>query len=288
MKVIRASKAGFCMGVSLALKKLEDALNNSRTRLKADGAICTLGPIIHNPQVLESFKRQGVRCLLDSSEASENDHVLIRAHGIPLEVERELRERCAHVEDATCPKVKKAQLAIARATSGGAVLLLFGEAEHPEVRGLVSYAKSGAIVIGSLEEVEALAIDNGRPYVLASQTTQDREAFERIAAKLSRIPKLCILSTICDATRQRQEEALTLAREVNAMVVAGGRDSGNTRRLAALAAQTGIRAFHVETPDELEPEDFAEVEVVGLTAGASTPKAIIDAMEQRLLSIGNK
>lgn len=270
MIVKRAKTAGFCMGVSLALKKLENAV---KTRA---GRICTLGPIIHNPQVLAEFEAAGVVCLNYPEDARAGDYVLIRAHGVPKDVEEDLKARCGSVEDATCPRVKKAQLAIARATAKGAPLLLFGEAEHPEVVGLVSYACGEAHVFDSAQVLERL--DFPACAVLASQTTQDREAFENIATSLAtRLPKLKVLSTICDATRERQQEALRLAGEVDVMIVVGGRQSGNTRRLASLTAGTGIKSLHVETAAELEPAWFAGKKTAGLTAGASTPGALIDA-----------
>lgn len=280
MKVIRAATAGFCMGVSLALKKLETAVNSGR------GPIRTLGPIIHNPQALADFEARGVRCMDDIESAREEDHVLIRAHGIPRDIEARLRERCANVEDATCPKVKKAQLAIAGATSDGATLLLFGEGSHPEVAGLVSYACGAAHVFGSASELEKLEFDAENGLVLASQTTQDRETFAAIENKLAgRYPRLKILHTICDATRQRQTEALRIAALVDVMVVVGGKASGNTRRLANLAQGAGIKTFLVETAAELDRAAFVGSRTAGLTAGASTPVALIDSVENWLTAL---
>lgn len=286
MKVLRASKAGFCMGVDLALKKLEKALEEYQSPENACDRICTLGPIIHNPQVLASFQARGAHCLNDPEEISHSDCVLIRAHGIPRDMEAKLRSCCAKVVDATCPKVKNAQMAIGKATGNGASLLLFGESAHPEVAGLVSYANYGARVFESLEELETALPDPDKPYVLASQTTQDREIFCNIATKLAkRLQKLEVLSTICDATRERQQEALELARRVDVMVIAGGRNSGNTRRLASIARQAGIEAWHVETAAELDRRNFEKKSLAGLTAGASTPKSLIDEVEEWLLQI---
>lgn len=282
MKVLRAKTAGFCMGVSLALKKLEAAL------AERSGRICTLGPIIHNPQALAEFEARGVMCLSQPEEAQPQDHVLIRAHGIPRDIEGHLRRRAARVMDATCPKVKKAQLAIARATAKGAPLLLFGESDHPEVAGLVSYACGEAHVFSSEAELERLDLPGRGAIVLASQTTQDRDAFARIGTNLSRRHSaLKILSTICDATRERQQDAMDIAAQVQVMVVVGGRSSGNTRRLASLSAGAGIPAFHVETADELSAGHFAGVSVAGLTAGASTPRRLIDEAEAWLLALNS-
>lgn len=279
MKVIRAKTAGFCMGVGLALQKLDKALETHHGR-----RILTLGPIIHNPQVLADYARRGVLCVQDPEAARPGDCVLIRAHGIPRQTQDVLIAGGALVVDATCPKVKKAQMAIDTATRENAArLLLFGEANHPEVRGLISYAAHGAHVFGSLEELRALPLEPGGRYVLASQTTQDRRIFDAVERHLrERYPNIPVLATICDATRQRQAETRDIASHVDAMVIVGGRESGNTRRLADVAAAGGIPTFHVETAEELRPRMPAAYAVVGLTAGASTPKHLIDAV-QRLL-----
>ena len=270
------------MGVALALHKLDTIV-----AARPGERVATFGEIIHNPQVLEEYAGKGVRCLHSVEEAEGDMSVLIRAHGITRSVEAALRSRCARVEDATCPRVKNAQLAIAEATSSGCDLLLYGEAEHPEVRGLISYAAGESHIFSSLAELEAMLGKRsleGRPVVLAAQTTQDRQIFDemhrRLAARFG--ASLTVLDTICDATRERQEEAGEIAARVQAMVVAGGKSSGNTRRLAELARMRGVPTVHVETADELNPADFAGVRTVGLTAGASTPRSIIDEVERRL------
>ena len=281
MHVIRAKTAGFCMGVALALQKLDRALQEHPTR-----RICTLGPIIHNPQVLEDYAARGVHRLNSADEARKGDCVLIRAHGIPRQEEHTLHQAGCIVLDATCPKVKKAQLAIARASRPDRTLLLFGESDHPEVRGLVSYAAAGAHVFDSLEALQGLALRPDGHYVLASQTTQDRRIFDNIEAWLrARYSDMPTLSTICDATRERQDEAMDVASRVEAMVVVGGRDSGNTRRLADVAAARGVPTWHVETPAELDIKSFPAGAVVGLTAGASTPKRLIDSVQDFLESV---
>ena len=246
MDVIRAKTAGFCMGVGLALQKLDTALEQP-----CEGRTCTLGPIIHNPQVLADYEALEVFCAQDPSQLNATDRVLIRAHGITRQVEEAVRATGADVVDATCPKVKRAH--------------------------------GPAHVFGSRDELAALHVDPERSYVLASQTTQDRSVFEQLEKELrDRLPRLKVLATICDATRERQEEARSIAAQVDAMVVVGGRQSGNTRRLADLAAQSGISTYHIEQAEELRAEDFAGKGRVGLTAGASTPRKLIDATRQWL------
>ena len=274
MKILRANTAGFCMGVSLALERLDRALKEHK------GPIATLGPIIHNPQVLAEYENRGVRRIRGVDEARRVECVVIRAHGIPKAEEALLVESGVHFVDATCPRVKVAQIAIERATRQGQCLLLFGEAEHPEVRGLLSYARARHHVFGSLDECRALPLESAEPYVLAAQTTQDIRQFTVIEEYLeqrlgSRIPAL---HTICGATEKRQNEALEIAAKADCMVVIGGRESGNTRRLAELAAATGVPVLHVESEKELETAFFREKSLAGLTAGASTPKSLIDAV----------
>lgn len=283
MNIHRARTAGFCMGVSLALRRLDFALNAfiSLGGAASGGRIATLGPVIHNPRVIAEYEKQGVHCFADVAEVREGDTVLIRAHGVTREVEQELLARGATVIDATCPKVKKAQLAIAaeRRKSGG-TLLLFGEEDHPEVRGLISYADNDAFVFPDVAGFEAVTLDGARAYFLAAQTTQELIEFETICSLAAKrlghsVP---ILRTICDATRKRQAEVLTLARFADLVVVVGGSNSGNTRRLAEVAVGQGVPALRIEDVTELSPEMFAGVSSVGLTAGASTPAAHIDAV----------
>lgn len=273
------------MGVSLALRKLDMALKeNSQATEKL--RVCTLGPIIHNPQVLQHYGRLGVACLEDCAQIQAADHLLIRAHGITRNEEAYAHKAAARIEDATCPRVKNAQLAIYETTSPSRRLLLFGEPEHPEVRGLLSYARGEATVFQSLSEIMAGKFDLGKTHVLASQTTQDKEVFAEISQNLQKIlPSLIILSTICDATRQRQRETLEIAKKVDCMVVVGGKSSGNTRRLAAIAREAGIPVFHIETGADLDKNNFRNFHSVGLTAGASTPSELIDNIETWLQSL---
>lgn len=280
MKIIRAKTAGFCMGVSLALQKLDNALE------KYSGRICTLGPIIHNPQVLEHYAKNGVSCLKSSEDVCNGDIVVIRAHGIVRKEEEALKNRGIVIIDATCPKVKKAQISIKNATENGKRLLLFGEESHPEVRGLVSYAGSDAYVFGSMKELVSLDLDKNNKYVLASQTTQDINIFLEIKTYLkNKFPDLVILETICGATSERQEEARDIASYVDVMIIIGGRESGNTRRLADVAALKCPETYLCERIEELDEKKFKKNLQIGLTAGASTPKSLIEAAEKWLTSL---
>lgn len=282
MDVILAETAGFCMGVDLALRRLDKLVK------AADGRpIFILGPIIHNPQVLKRYAEKGVTIVEKPEDVPGGAYVVIRAHGITREVEAELKARDIVIKDATCPRVKKAQLLIARHTGEGRELLLYGEADHPEVKGLVSYAENGHFLFGNPEELNGYSLSSDKAYVLAAQTTQDRELFHTMARQLRKDKSLDIkiLHTICDATKLRQKEASELAEEVDYMVVVGGFNSGNTRRLAQVASDRGTPSQHVETVADLDLENLKQYKRIGVTAGASTPRVLIDEVLDALESL---
>lgn len=282
VEVVLAETAGFCMGVDLALRRLDKLVAAAEGR-----PIFILGPIIHNPQVLRKYAEQGVTIAKEPEDVTSGAYVVIRAHGITRQVEADLKSRDIIIKDATCPRVKKAQLLIARHTAEGQELLLYGEADHPEVKGLVSYAENGHFVFGSEEELAGYPLSPDMSYVLAAQTTQDRVLFDAMARRLSGDPKLdvTVLRTICDATKLRQKEANKLAGEVDFMVVVGGYNSGNTRRLAQVVADHGTPCRHVETVADLALEELRGYARIGVTAGASTPRHLIDEVLDALESL---
>ncbi len=275
--IVRAKTAGFCMGVDLALRKLDRVVAENTCQEQ----ICTLGPIIHNPQVLHHYADQGVMQVDSVQEVPQGSCVVIRAHGVPLGVQNDLHTRGVRIVDATCPKVKKAQMLIADQTRNGRCLFLFGEPEHPEVAGLLSYAAHRAQVIEHVDMVDSVAVQPEQDYFLAAQTTQDRGEFQKVVQRLeTRLGgSFPVLDTICDATRERQEEAMCIARQVDVMLVVGGLTSGNTRRLAKVVQAQGVPSVHIESVRDLPGQDLRRAERVGITAGASTPKAVIDSVE---------
>ncbi len=277
--ILLAESAGFCMGVSLALSKLNMALEQISHR-----QIFTFGPIIHNPQVLAFYKEKGVRITEDWNEPEPGDIVLIRAHGIPLKIEDKLTKRNVSIIDATCPKVKKAQLLIAKDSQSYECLLLYGESDHPEVKGLLSYANSRAHLFEDMKQLKSLNIEAGKHYRLAAQTTQDKEQFELISAYLQKklAHDLLILDTICDATKNRQVETIEIAKQVDCMIVVGGKDSGNTRRLCKVAMEHCSACFHIETENEISLDIISGFSSFGLTAGASTPDDTINKVYHKL------
>lgn len=283
MEFVRAQSAGFCMGVSLALRKLDEIIEKKNL----PGDIYILGSIIHNPQVVKEYSGKGVITVNTPEEIPAGSIVVIRAHGITRQTQQNLTERGIYVIDATCPKVKDACLLIDRNTRDGRVLLLFGEATHPEVKCLLSYATGETIVFDNLQDCQKQQLDADKKYCLAAQTTQDRVVFDEISRHLKTLEHIdvTVLHTICDATKKRQGEAIQLAEEVDFFIVAGGYNSSNTRRLAQVIESHGTQSIHVETADELPLDKLRKYKKIGLTAGASTPRKIVDDIQSILESL---
>lgn len=280
MEVLRAKTAGFCMGVDLALRKLDAVLEGDETGAQ----VYTFGPIIHNPQVLAEYAAMGVMQAKTPEDVSEGNIVVIRAHGVPKRIREALLARKAKIIDATCPKVRKAQTLIEKEAGQGKILLLYGEENHPEVKGLLSYAVNGAHVFDSLDEAREVSLAKEPHYFLAAQTTQDAVEFSRIAEYFKDLlgSDMTVLSTICNATMRRQEEAVLLAGQVDHMVVVGGFESGNTRRLVQVVTERGAPCVHVEISEDLPLDVLGKKRRIGLTAGASTPKKIIESVQSAL------
>ncbi len=283
MEFVRAKSAGFCMGVSLALNKLDEIIEKK----KISGDIYILGSIIHNPQVVAEYAEKGVITADCPEDIPSGSIVVIRAHGITKQVQYSLSQRGIEVIDATCPKVKDACLLIEENTDKRRVLLLFGEETHPEVKCLLSYAAGDTVVFDSLEECQMCDLNPALKYCLAAQTTQDKHVFDAISRDLSKRKglDLIVLDTICNATRMRQGEATEIADKSDFVIVVGGYNSSNTRRLAQVIETSGTSSLHVETADELPLDDLRKFRKIGLTAGASTPKKIVDEIQSVLESL---
>jgi (E)-4-hydroxy-3-methyl-but-2-enyl pyrophosphate reductase len=280
VKVRLAKTAGFCMGVRRAMEITLSEAN------RGDGELFTYGPLIHNQQVLDLLRAKGVD-ILENIEEREGGRIIIRAHGItPAERER-IRNSNFKIIDATCPRVGKVQAIIKKYHNKGYTPVIFGDAVHPEVIGLMGYSGDHGIVIGSPGDVERLP--ENEPMVVVSQTTQDVDSYrEAVHAIKNRHPEAVIFDTICNETYKRQREVRLLASEVDSMVVVGGGNSGNTRRLYEISKSTGIPTFHVETDKELESSWFSTAETVGVTAGASTPNWMIKKVMERAHTMGKK
>ncbi|MEJ2039745.1 MAG: 4-hydroxy-3-methylbut-2-enyl diphosphate reductase, partial [Desulfosarcinaceae bacterium] len=276
MKILIAKTAGFCMGVRRAVEMALDAPG------QYEKPIYTYGPLIHNPQVLELFAEKGVT-VLESIPEKGRGTVLVRAHGVPPETKQALKRAGFSVIDATCPRVVKVQSIIKSHARKGYAVIIAGDQNHPEVVGLLGYAGSNAHVVSTLDQIQALpAFENA---IIVAQTTQNQELFLQMKAwAAEHHPAYKVFDTICDSTEKRQAEVRQMARTVDAVVVVGGRNSGNTRRLAEIVSDAGKPAFHVETEAELDVEGLFRFETIGITAGASTPswmiKRILRSVEQ--------
>ncbi len=273
MEVILARTAGFCMGVRRAVELAERAGREARP------PVFTLGPLIHNRQVVQRLAASGVACCEGPIPAAGT--AIIRAHGIPPAEEAALRAQGLDVIDATCPHVRHSQALIREQAAAGRRIVLAGDREHPEVRGLAGQTEAPVIVIATPAEAEALELE--ADFAFLAQTTFDDELFARLAEILRRrFPGCGFLPTFGAATGARRPVARQVAGGVAAVVVGGGGHSANTRRLAAIGREAGIPTVHVETAAELEPEFFAGRKRVGLTAGASTPDWLTREAQTRL------
>lgn len=236
--------------------------------------VYTYGPLIHNPQALEELSRKGV-IPLGETEDIPNAPVIIRAHGVTPEVKARIERRSARLVDATCPKVATIQKRIRDYSARGYSVVIAGDADHPEVVGLLGHAPGQAYVVSTPDEVDGLP--PLEKVVLVAQTTQDEEVFHAIRERVrQRFPTSEALSTICESTHRRQSEVRDIAKRVDAVVVVGGKTSANTRRLTEIARLLGTTAYHVETAEELPLEELRKLSRVGVTAGASTPAGVIE------------
>lgn len=279
MSVIVSRTAGFCMGVRRAMEKtLEE-------RGRTPDTLYTLGPLIHNPHVLDILRRNRVL------EATEDDvpdgaRVIVRAHGVAPFVRRMLADKVCVVIDATCPKVARVQKMAQRAGEAGRKVVIAGDKDHAEVRGVLGHAGAGGVCISTVEEARSLDLDS--PALLVAQTTFSMEDFAAIARVLvERCPDLEVQNTICDATSERQEEARRMASRMDAIVIVGGRTSANTRRLAEIITGIGRPAFLVEDESEIPPE-VSRYQTIGVTAGASTPNWLISRVAERLVEMQSR
>lgn len=273
MKVILARTAGFCMGVH---KAVQLALETARSRER----VFTCGPLIHNPQVVEDLRSKGIHPLQNWRTLTSGT-IIIRAHGMPIQEIEEMRGRGFEVIDATCPHVLASQKRISTSYQEGRSIIIVGDRLHPEILSLQSFAPARHTVISSLAEAQQQAFPE-RCAVIAQTTFQEAE-YRAIADYLSSVIVDCrVFQSICAATAARQNETRELAQTCAAIVVVGGRESANTRRLAEIAREFGKPTFPVEVPEELHSHDFKGISLVGLTAGASTPDWLTSAVKSKI------
>jgi (E)-4-hydroxy-3-methyl-but-2-enyl pyrophosphate reductase len=277
LKVKLAKTAGFCMGVRRAMETVLAAANRNQ------GPLYTYGPLIHNRQVLDLLELKNVRAI-DDITGLEKGILLIRAHGIPPQQRKILKASPLKIIDATCPRVAHVQSIIRYHTNKGYTPVIVGDRDHAEVISLMGYGNGKAHVISSPAEIPN--IPEGEKLFVVAQTTQNEKVFNEIVdAVKERYPQALVFDTICETTRERQREVKALAENVDGLVVVGGYHSANTRRLVQVSKSMSIPTFHVETEKELLKDELASMEVIGVTAGASTPNWMIKNVVKEIEAI---
>jgi 4-hydroxy-3-methylbut-2-enyl diphosphate reductase len=285
-RILIAASAGFCFGVKRAIS----IANETAGKAAAGGGsgpdtlpIHSLGPLIHNPQAVEELEKKGVH-VVESVDDIPCGKVIVRSHGITRRDAEELAGKNVQIIDATCPFVKKAQEYARSLSREGYAVTVVGDANHPEVKSIISYIETGVPVITSLSDLkEASGI---RKVGVVAQTTQSFEnLMEFVSVALKRIPEVRVYNTICNATVLRQKESMAVARNADVMIVLGGYNSANTRRLAEICRELNPKVLHIETASELSPGTLSGVSCLGVTAGASTPEWIIEELVERIRAI---
>lgn len=279
MEILLAKSAGFCFGVKRATQMAFEATEEYPH-------ICSLGPIIHSPQVVEKLAERGVG-VVDRVEAIPEGAVIIRSHGVTAGEMQAILARDLTVVDATCPFVKKAQAYAARLAAEGYTVVIVGETEHPEVQGIVSFAANGKVEVVA-NAAQAANLPRLNRVGIVAQTTQSFENLREVAGIcLEKCQEMHVFNTICDATTVRQNEAREISRRVDLMLVIGGFNSANTTRLAEICSEIQPCTHHIETAEAIASEWFIDVERVGVTAGASTPRWLIDEVLGRVAELAH-
>ena len=280
MEVRIAENAGFCFGVKRAMNMAWDELEN-----KNGNKVYSLGPLIHNKQAVDKYKEKGL-LEMDSLDKVPNDSkLIIRSHGVAEDVYVQSKSKNMDIVDTTCPFVKKIHEIVKEFSNNGYKIIIVGNATHPEIVGINGWCNNEAFVVNSEEEVDNIPFNNDDKYCVVSQTTANLEHFDKIVEKInSKTNNLTVKNTICFATKERQLSATDLAKEVDCMVVIGGKHSSNTQKLVNICKNI-VPTFSIETKEELQKDMFEGFKVAGVTAGASTPDWIIDEVIEYLKEI---
>ena len=275
MKIELAKTAGFCFGVRRAVDTVYQQVEQA-----AGKPIYTYGPIIHNDEVVRDLEKKGVQVLNSREElaALEEGTVIIRSHGVSREICDLLKGKDVRCVDATCPFVKKIHRIVSEESEKGAHIVIIGNPEHPEVKGISGWAKGPVTILQTKEEAEGFAIkDPLQKVCIVSQTTFNYNKFKELVEIMDKKGyDIIVLNTICNATQERQVEAKEIASKVDAMIVIGGKNSSNTQKLYEICLNECKNTYYIQTLGDFDPESVNSVRSVGITAGASTPKKIIE------------
>ncbi|MDI0264522.1 4-hydroxy-3-methylbut-2-enyl diphosphate reductase [Clostridioides difficile] len=270
MNVKIARHAGFCFGVKRAMKMAWDEVE------KNNSGIYALGPLIHNKQAVAKYEEKGLKTVDEIDIIPNYENMIIRSHGVPEKIYKEAKDKKLKIVDTTCPFVKKIHTVVREYHNKGYEIIVIGDMKHPEVIGINGWCENSAIIIKTVEQMENMDLDNSKKYCLVAQTTINPDLYSSIVAKLSdKLEKIVFNDTICSATKTRQESAKELAREVDCMVVIGGKHSSNTQKLVKVCEDL-VPTFAIETKDELDVDMLKRYKTLGITAGASTPNWIIE------------
>jgi len=277
MKIVVAKTAGFCFGVKRAI---DIAFKIAMEKRKG---VYTLGPIIHNPQVVERLKDKGIIPIEDIKTKKDIRALIIRTHGITLQLLKEITSMGCEIIDATCPFVKKAQHYAKLLNEDNYQVVILGEKNHPEVQSLMSYATDDAIVVDGKTPLPKLKNKVG----IIVQTTQPLDILQKVLYDaLEHSNEIKVYNTICNSTALRLKETEKMARKVDVMFVVGGKNSANTTQLTRLCKSLSVPTYHIETASEIKGEWIKRAKKLGITAGASTPEWIIKEVETRIRDIG--
>jgi len=280
MKITLAKTAGFCFGVERAVETVYEQVEN------VDGQqIYTFGPIIHNEEVIKDMRSKGIIVLQDEEELSkiESGIVIIRSHGVPKRIYTQLEEKGITCVDATCPFVRKIHNIVEEQKKSGRKIIIIGNPAHPEVEGIIGWADDDAIVAGSKEEAMLISLPENEKVCIVAQTTFNYNKFEELVEIIrEKRYDIIVLNTICSATKARQTEAKRIAEESEAMIVIGDKHSSNTQKLFEICKNACENTYYIQTLRDLELNQLGSVTTVGITAGASTPKNIIEEVQNNV------
>ena len=283
MEVILAEHAGFCFGVTRAVDVVYEQIEKSSGK-----QIYTYGPIIHNETVVSDLEKKGVKVIESCDELENiNDGILIiRSHGIRKEIYEIIEKQGLEHIDATCPFVKRIHNIVEKESAAGKTIIVVGSAKHPEVDGIVSYASGPVYVVETPDDVDNLKLQEGTDICIVSQTTFNTNKFQETVDKFSNSRyNVNVVNTICSATEERQTEAEEIAGRVDAMIVIGGAHSSNSRKLYEICSRKCANTYFIQTIDDLNMDFPKDIKVVGITAGASTPKNIIEEVQKHVRTI---
>ena len=285
MKVTLAKSAGFCFGVKRAVDTVYEQLEKS---ISKNQPIYTFGPIIHNEEVVHDLEEKGVTVLESVEEleerAPQGGTVIIRAHGVEKGISGKIKELGYTLVDATCPFVLKIHRLVEKYSTDGAQIVIIGNEKHPEVKGIKSWSLDPhTAVISTPEEAEKYQAESGKKECIVAQTTFNYNKFQELVEIINKKGyDIIVLNTICNATEERQTEAAKIARDVDAMIVIGGRNSSNTQKLFEICKNECNNTYYIQTVKDLDVTCFESIDNVGITAGASTPNKIIEEVQKNV------